>query len=75
MIHIYIYASYRERLGFDKFDMKITEGIKIGVILTDHVFNKLPNNALFAINKKFATKGDILKDGDELAIMPPVSGG
>ncbi len=29
----------------------------------------------FAINSEYAQEGDTLKDGDEVALIPPVSGG
>jgi molybdopterin synthase sulfur carrier subunit len=30
---------------------------------------------LFSLNEEYADGGDVLKDGDELAFFPPVSGG
>jgi molybdopterin converting factor small subunit len=35
----------------------------------------LPEDALFAVNRSFAAREVGLKDGDEVALMPPVSGG
>jgi molybdopterin converting factor small subunit len=28
-----------------------------------------------AVNQEYARAGDVLKDGDEVALLPPVSGG
>ena len=28
-----------------------------------------------AVNQEYARVGDVLKDGDEVALLPPVSGG
>jgi molybdopterin synthase sulfur carrier subunit len=36
---------------------------------------KFERSALFAVNEEHARKEDRLKDGDTLAIFPPVSGG
>jgi molybdopterin synthase catalytic subunit len=30
---------------------------------------------MIAINESYATPGDVLRDGDELAFIPPVAGG
>ena len=32
-------------------------------------------SALFALNSEFARPGTIVRDGDEVAFLPPVSGG
>ena len=35
----------------------------------------LPAEALLAVNQSFADRATPLRDGDEVALMPPVSGG
>ena len=35
----------------------------------------LPDNTLVAINQNYASLEDTLRDGDELAFFPPVTGG
>jgi molybdopterin synthase catalytic subunit len=34
-----------------------------------------PNGLLYAVNKEYATREQTLADGDEVALIPPVSGG
>jgi len=41
----------------------------------DARFEALPKDALLAVNQSFADRGMPLVDGDEVALMPPVSGG
>lgn len=38
-------------------------------------FAKRPKDALLAVNQAFADRAMALKDGDEVALLPPVSGG
>jgi sulfur-carrier protein len=33
------------------------------------------DNVMFAINEEYATDEDLVKDGDTVALIPPVSGG
>jgi molybdopterin synthase sulfur carrier subunit len=36
---------------------------------------KMPDNILVAINMDYVERGHIVKDGDEIAFFPPVTGG
>ncbi len=47
----------------------------LGELLADPRFAALPREALLAVNQAFADRGAALEDGDEVALMPPVSGG
>lgn len=38
-------------------------------------FPNLPGNLLFSINQEYSKGDEIIKDGDELAVFTPVSGG
>jgi molybdopterin synthase sulfur carrier subunit len=35
----------------------------------------LPSGSLFAINHNYSEPEDVLKDGDEIAFFPPLTGG
>lgn len=48
--------------------------------LKNHLFVKYPslaklNSVYVAVNNEYAEDGLILKEGDEIALIPPVSGG
>ena len=75
MIHICTFASYREKLGFENLEMEMPPNSTLANLLTDSRLDRLPHNALFAINQRFSGLDTRLNDGDEVAIMPPVSGG
>ncbi len=75
MVKIQLFARYREKLGFECIELEIPSDKALGTILKHPIFAQLPNNALFAINKTFVGRNACLKHGDQIAIMPPVSGG
>ena len=75
MIHVHMFASYREQFGFSNLDIELPPNGVIADLLKDKQLAGLPNNALFAVNQTFSGRETLIKDGDIVAIMPPVSGG
>jgi molybdopterin converting factor small subunit len=70
---ILAFARYRELLGFS--ELRLPTAATLDALLADARFEKLPKDALLAVNQSFADRSTKLSDGDEIALMPPVSGG
>ena len=75
MIHLRTFARYRERLGFTELELALPEPATLAALLADPRLAELPAEALFAVNQAFVSREAPLCDGDEVALMPPVSGG
>jgi molybdopterin converting factor small subunit len=73
MITVKCFARYRARLGFS--ERQLPTARTLGDLLLDPSFADLPQDALLAVNQSFADRATPLADGDEVALMPPVSGG
>ena len=73
MITVKCFARYRALLGFS--DVQLPAAPTLGELLADPRFQALPKDALLAVNQSFADRTAPLQDGDEVALMPPVSGG
>lgn len=69
------FARYRELLGFEQRECDLSEPASLAELLAQPQLAKLPAEALLAVNQAFATADVVLADGDEVALMPPVSGG
>ena len=67
------FARYRDRLGFS--ELELPAASTLGELLSDPRFAALPTEALLAVNQSFADRSTPLTEGDEVALMPPVSGG
>lgn len=71
------FASMRDRMG------RTDETLAIGAdeVTVAEVWEKvsegqpMPDSTLIAINMEYTDAGATLKDGDELAFFPPVTGG
>lgn len=74
------FALYRERVGQSTLDVELDGSATVGDVI-DWVmrrypkFSPDPSKIVAAVNREYATHGHLLKDGDEVAFIPPVSGG
>jgi molybdopterin converting factor small subunit len=75
VIHLRCFARYRERLGFTELELELPAPPTLAALLRDPRLRGLPAEALFAVNQAFVDREAELRDGDEVALMPPVSGG
>ena len=75
MITVRTFARYRERLGFQHLELQLPDPATLEALLAHPRLAALPPEALFAVNRAFVGRQAGLRDGDEVALMPPVSGG
>lgn len=73
MLTVKCFARYRDLLGFS--ELQVPPVPTLGDLLADPRFAPLPKDALLAVNQSFADRATPLVDADEVALMPPVSGG
>lgn len=75
-----LFATYREVTGRKEIDLELPAGTTLQGLLS-HVGQTYPrlkgfeDSMLVAVNQEFVDLAVTLKDGDEIALMPPVSGG
>jgi MoaE-MoaD fusion protein len=75
VVHVRLFAALRERAGRDAIDLELPDGALVSDALAavDALARDLP--LVLAVNREYASRGDALSPGDELALIPPVSGG
>ncbi len=75
-IRVRYFASLRETMGRTGDDLPITETTTVEKIWQRATRNmQRPEQLLVAINQEYATFTDKVKNGDEVAFFPPVTGG
>lgn len=75
-IQVKYFASLRDRLGRAEDRLAATEGMTVAAVWAA-LWPKtpLPPNTLTAVNMEYASLEQIVRDGDEVAFFPPVTGG
>ena len=79
-IHVKLFAILKDRAGCGETSLDVREGAsarEVADVLASQkpaIADFLPRVA-YAVNLSYAKPDTVLHDGDELALIPPVSGG
>jgi molybdopterin converting factor small subunit len=78
-VTVRLFASLREAAGADRLRLSLPAGTPVGAVwghLPGPVQGVgLPAGARYALNHEWTLPGATLRDGDEVAVVLPVSGG
>jgi molybdopterin synthase catalytic subunit len=72
-VTVRLFAGLRERAGTAR--LEIDDVTRVGDVWAKLGLGDEPGGLLYAVNRKYAAPDDALHDGDEVAVIPPVSGG
>lgn len=80
IVRIKLFAGMREAVGADEVTLELPSGSNLGEVRVSlaklyPLFAPLLDHVRFAINWKFADVDATVCEGDEVAVIPPVSGG
>jgi molybdopterin synthase catalytic subunit len=70
-----LFAGLRERAGTDRRELDLDDGASIEDVWPALDLGDEPAGLLYAVNRTYADRGQSLGEGDEVALIPPVSGG
>jgi molybdopterin synthase catalytic subunit len=74
-IRVRLFAGLRERVGMGENELELPEGARARDVWEVLELGPEPAGLAYAINRQYVDRDHGLEDGDELAIIPPVSGG
>ena len=74
-VRVRLFAALRERVGSGNVDLDLPEGAAVGDVWEALSLGEEPPGILFAVNRAYAERAQQLRAGDEVALIPPVSGG
>lgn len=79
-IRLRMFAILRDRSGISQTEIELADGATVAVAMEEvgrrfaGIVELLPRTAA-AVNLCYVKPAAVLRDGDELALIPPVSGG
>jgi len=80
LITVKLFAAYQEAYGVSELRLQVPAGMTV-VEIRDRLIHEHPQLAewcevtRYGVNLKFAEPDTVLQDGDEVVLIPPVSGG
>jgi len=80
IIQALFFASYRDVAGQDSMEVELPENATAGDLVAllrqkGAAWQRLPTDPVVAVNAEYAALSTPLRPGDEVAFIPPVSGG
>jgi molybdopterin converting factor subunit 1 len=77
-VSVLYFGVLKDVVGHRRSEMDLMEGATVAELLGVHRamgLNSIWDSIAVAVNQEYARGADVLKDGDEVALLPPVSGG
>jgi len=73
-VTVRLFAALRERAGAGRRELELPQGATAGDVFAALGIGAEPPGLAYAVNQQYAERSADLKDGDEVALIPPVSG-
>ena len=78
-VTVLLFASYADALGASSLSVELPANATVADVLADlrrrSGAERLPPTPLVAVNQRYADAGSAVREGDEVAVIPPVAGG
>ena len=74
-MHVRLFAALREQAGTGKLELDLADGAVVGDVWPQLGLGDEPAGLLYARNRAYVDRSEMLTPGDEVAVIPPVSGG
>jgi molybdopterin converting factor subunit 1 len=74
-VKVRLFAGLRERSGVAERELELPDDAQVADAWAELGLGDEPTGLLYAVNRRYVDREHVLDDGDELALIPPVSGG
>jgi molybdopterin synthase catalytic subunit len=74
-VAVKLFAALREQAGARERALELEDGASVEDVWPALALGEEPVGLVYAVNRSYVERGTPLADGDEVAVIPPVSGG
>jgi molybdopterin synthase catalytic subunit len=74
-VAVKLFAALREQAGLRERELELADGARVDDVWPALGLGDEPRGLVYAVNRAYADRDAPLTDGDEVALIPPVSGG
>ena len=74
-VRVRLFAALREQAGARERELELADGAGVGDVWGALGLGAEPRGLVYAVNRSYVERETRLQDGDEVAVIPPVSGG
>jgi MoaE-MoaD fusion protein len=74
-VTVRLFAGLRERAGTGRRELELADGARVEDVWRALELGAEPAGLVFAVNRAYVERHQGLEEGDEVALIPPVSGG
>lgn len=78
-VRVLLFAQYRDAVGAGELALDLPSGATaldaVASLRAHRPTSLIPERPVVAVNMSYASLSDVLSEGDELALLPPVAGG
>ncbi len=79
-VKVKLFAAFRDVVGTKEEDLDMPEGTTVDGLLDDYVrrfptLGRYREHIILSVNREYGAPARVLREGDEVSFLPPVSGG
>ncbi|MDQ1371400.1 MAG: MoaE-MoaD fusion protein [Candidatus Thermoplasmatota archaeon] len=79
-VKVKLFSAFREIVGTKEEDLDLPEGVTVNGLLDEYVqrfpaLDRYREHIILSVNREYGAPARVLREGDEVSFLPPVSGG
>ncbi|MEW5747290.1 MAG: molybdopterin converting factor subunit 1 [Candidatus Thermoplasmatota archaeon] len=79
-VKVKLFAAFREVVGMKEEDLDLPPGTTVSGLLDEYIrrfpaLERYREHIILSVNREYGAPSRVLKEGDEVSFLPPVTGG